>query len=66
MHRTNNHIKLFLIASPQGTTIAGLKRLEELALRGGIINTFLAAYDRAKNTLFILKEPLRPYPTTNG
>lgn len=36
------------IASPQGTTIAGLKRLEELALRGGIINTFLAAYDRAK------------------
>lgn len=36
------------IASPQGTTIAGLKRLEELALRGGIINTFLAAYDRTK------------------
>ena len=36
------------IASPQGTTIAGLKRLEELALRAGIINTFLAAYDRAK------------------
>jgi len=35
------------IASPQGTTIAGLKRLEELALRGGIMNTFLAAYDRA-------------------
>jgi len=34
------------IASPQGTTIAGLKRLEELALRGGIMNTFLAAYDR--------------------
>jgi pyrroline-5-carboxylate reductase len=35
------------IASPQGTTIAGLKRLEELAVRGGIINTFLSAYDRA-------------------
>lgn len=35
------------IASPQGTTIAGLKRLEEVALRGGIMNTFLAAYDRA-------------------
>ncbi len=35
------------IASPQGTTIAGLKRLEELAVRGGIMNTFLAAYDRA-------------------
>lgn len=36
------------ITSPQGTTIAGLKRLEELALRGAIINTFLAAYDRSK------------------
>lgn len=36
------------IASPQGTTIAGLKRLEELAIRGGIIDTFFAAYDRAK------------------
>lgn len=35
------------VASPQGSTIAGLKRLEELALRGGIMNTFLAAYDRA-------------------
>ena len=36
------------IASPQGTTIAGLQKLEELALRGGIINTFLAAYQRAQ------------------
>jgi pyrroline-5-carboxylate reductase len=35
------------ITSPQGTTIAGLKKLEESALRGGIMNTFLAAYDRA-------------------
>lgn len=35
------------ITSPQGTTISGLKKLEELALRGGIMNTFLAAYDRA-------------------
>lgn len=35
------------IASPQGTTISGLKKLEESALRGGIMNTFLAAYDRA-------------------
>lgn len=35
------------ITSPQGTTIAGLKILEESALRGAIINTFLAAYDRA-------------------
>ena len=33
------------IASPQGTTIAGLRKLEELALRGGIMNTFLAAYE---------------------
>ena len=40
------------IASPQGTTIAGLKRLEELALRGGIMNTFLAAYDRANKLSF--------------
>lgn len=43
------------IASPQGTTIAGLKRLEELAIRGGIMNTFMAAYDRAK-TLSIPKD----------
>jgi len=35
------------IASPQGTTIAGLRKLEELALRGSIISTFLAAYERA-------------------
>lgn len=35
------------IASPQGTTIAGIKRLEELALRGGVMNTFLAAYECA-------------------
>lgn len=35
------------ITSPRGTTVAGLKKLEELALRGGIMNTFLAAYDRA-------------------
>ena len=34
------------IASPQGTTIAGLRKLEELALRGTIINTFLAAYEQ--------------------
>ncbi len=35
------------IASPGGTTIAGLKKLEEAGLRGGIINTFLAAQERA-------------------
>ncbi len=37
------------IASPQGTTIAGLRKLEELALRGGIINAFLAAYEHGRN-----------------
>lgn len=37
------------VASPAGTTIAGLRRLEELALRGGVIDTFFAAYERAKN-----------------
>jgi pyrroline-5-carboxylate reductase len=36
------------ITSPQGTTIAGLQKLEELAVRGGIMNAFLATYDRAK------------------
>jgi pyrroline-5-carboxylate reductase len=35
------------ITSPGGTTIAGLRMLEEQAVRGGIINTFLAAYERA-------------------
>lgn len=35
------------ITSPEGTTIAGLKTLEELAVRGGIMNTFLSAYNRA-------------------
>lgn len=36
------------ITSPGGTTIAGLKRLEEQGLRGNVINTFLAAYERAR------------------
>lgn len=36
------------VSSPQGTTIAGLRKLEELAVRGGIMNTFLATYERAK------------------
>ncbi len=36
------------VASPGGTTIAGLKKLEEQALRGSIINIFLATYERAK------------------
>ena len=36
------------ITSPQGTTIMGLKKLEELALRGAIIDTFLATYERGE------------------
>lgn len=36
-----------LIASPKGTTIAGLRKLEQLALRSAIIESFLAAFDRA-------------------
>jgi pyrroline-5-carboxylate reductase len=36
------------ITSPAGTTIAGLKKLEEQALRSAIINTFLATYERAQ------------------
>lgn len=35
------------ITSPGGTTIAGIKKLEELGLRRAVIETFLAAYDRA-------------------
>ncbi len=35
------------ITSPQGTTIAGLKKFEEAAVPAGIMNTFLAAYTRA-------------------
>lgn len=35
------------IASPGGTTIAGLKRLEEQALKDTIINAFLSAQERA-------------------
>lgn len=36
------------IASPSGTTIYGIKELEDHSVRSGIINTFLAAYFRAK------------------
>lgn len=35
------------ITSPQGTTVAGLRKFEESAVRVGIKNTFLAAYERA-------------------
>lgn len=37
------------IASPRGTTIAGLKKLEDLALRGSIMSAFLAAFEVANN-----------------
>lgn len=36
------------VTSPSGTTIVGLRRLEEHGLRSGIINTFLAAYERSQ------------------
>lgn len=39
------------VTSPAGTTIAGLKTLEEKALRGAIIDTFLATYSRAKELI---------------
>ncbi len=36
------------ITSPAGTTIEGLRKLEEEGLRGKLMNTFLAAYERAQ------------------
>lgn len=36
------------IASPGGTTIAGLNELEALGLRNAIIKTFVAAYERSR------------------
>jgi len=36
------------VASPAGTTISGLNKFEEEAMRSGIIKTFIAAYERAK------------------
>lgn len=35
------------VTSPGGTTIAGLRKMEELAVRSGLFETFLAAYQRA-------------------
>lgn len=37
------------VASPGGTTIAGLRKMEEEGLRGTLINTFMAALERAQN-----------------
>lgn len=36
------------VTSPSGTTIEGLKVMERRGVRGGIIDSFLAAYDRAR------------------
>jgi pyrroline-5-carboxylate reductase len=36
------------VTSPNGTTIAGLRVMESQAVRSGIIETFLAAYERAQ------------------
>lgn len=36
------------VTSPAGTTIAGIKCLEEHAVRAGVIDTFVATYERAK------------------
>jgi pyrroline-5-carboxylate reductase len=36
------------IVSPAGTTLAGLKKFEELKVGPGIVTTFIAAYERAK------------------
>lgn len=37
------------VTSPGGTTIAGLRKLEEKGVRSGLIETFLAAYERSKS-----------------
>jgi pyrroline-5-carboxylate reductase len=39
------------ISSPEGTTIAGLNEMESCGVRSGIIKTFLATYQRAKEIL---------------
>lgn len=50
IHKTGKHpaeLK-WQIASPNGTTIAGLRILEKENVRSGLIETFLAAYQRAQ------------------
>lgn len=37
------------VASPAGTTIAGLKAMEAAGVRAGVMNTFVAAYERGKH-----------------
>lgn len=50
MRKTGEHpAKLKIqIASPGGTTIAGLRKLEEKNVRSGVIETFLATYQRTQ------------------
>ncbi len=48
------------ITSPGGTTIEGLKTLEDYAIRSGILHTFLASFNRTKN----LSGPLNTSSTT--
>ena len=36
------------ITSPGGITSAGLRKMEDTAIRGSVINAFLAAYQRAQ------------------
>lgn len=50
MQKGKNHPGEFKrqIASPQGTTIAGLRMLEKNNLRSGLIETLLASYQRAQ------------------
>lgn len=36
------------ICAPAGSTIAGMRAFEEAAVRAGIMNTFIAAYDRVR------------------
>jgi pyrroline-5-carboxylate reductase len=37
------------VTSPAGTTIAGIRVMEDCGVRSGIINTFLATYERSKS-----------------
>jgi pyrroline-5-carboxylate reductase len=39
------------ISSPGGTTIAGLKVMEEQGVRSGIIHTLIASYEKALNMM---------------
>ncbi len=53
MQQTDNHPGAirWQICAPGGSTIAGMHAFEEEGVRGGIMNTFLAAYKRVKGDL---------------